>query len=538
MLNKAQKRAVDCKDSKIVCVAGAGTGKTTVLISRISKLVEEGADPESILALTFTNVAALEMKSRYTKLHPNEKSPEFRTFHSFCYSILSKQPAIQKHLGYTNTPNIAEEAAEKRIIQEAMMQTGLKLSEKKLNSQEVLTQQEAYNLMLILKASDRIMKQRNLITFNILCKSICDLFIEDSPLIQAYKQQYKYILADEFQDTDKVQAAFINSFKDANLFVVGDALQALYAFRGATSQVIKDLVADETWTTIKLQQNYRATKELCSYANRFSKSYANTEYRVTIESDKHGPEVKILGYETDYLKHGEIPTSITKEIVNTAKQLPGSSAILARTNAEVSSICEFLFAKSIPYDTVKSSSDALNLLKSILSDNYAIEWLSTYLRTNSYSEYIRRATIKGNNYSLQEFIEGFKWNTEICNRVDKIYQLRKICQDSQAITYKAQDILQLIGHKNLKVNMSEVVNNGNKLSDLIDALVDTVQSYESSASELYVGTVHSVKGLEYDNVFVIGPSGKSWPLTNEDNDNLFYVAITRAKTNLTVYFAQ
>ena len=538
MLNKTQQKAVDCNDSKILCLAGAGSGKTEVMIQRISRLVADGVDPKSILALTFTNAAAFEMKNRYESRTKNKDIPEFRTFHSFCYYLLSKDKNIRKHIGYDSVPIIADESTEKRINREASMQVGVKLSEKKMYGHEPLSQEEAYNLFIILKAADRLMKQRNVITFNALCKHVCDLFVEDNKLIQPYKKQYKHILVDEYQETDKLQHKFLMSFEKSNLFVVGDALQNLYSFRGTTSQMIKNLSTDEAWTVIKLHKNYRSTSQICKYANRFSKSYADDKYRVTIESDREGPEVVISGYESNTYGKGHVPGPVIEEILRYNSKLSGYTAILARSNAEVESIHTYLSTKNIPFDCNTSNSEASSILKCILDDKYSIDWLATYLPAESYSEFVRRSTLQGDNYSLKDFVDAFKFNHKIQEKANIIFDMRRICQEPEPITRKCQNILDTLGYSKLKIDISEVVKSGNHLSDLIQTMINTLQEYESTATNLYVGTVHSVKGLEYDNVYVVGPSGYSWKLNNEDNNNIFYVAITRAKTNLTIYFAQ
>lgn len=538
MLNKAQQEAVDCKSNRVLCLAGAGTGKTHTMISRISKLVEDGVDPQSILALTFTNVAAFEMKSRYIASHPDAKIvPEFRTFHSFCYYLLSTDSNIRKHIGYLQVPEVADEDTEKRINREAMIQTGIKMSEKKLYNHGVLSQKEAYDLMLLLKAANRLMKRKNLITFDVLGKSICDMFIENNPLVDKYKKQYKYILADEYQDTDNTQHKFVTSFKDSNIFVVGDALQALFAFRGATSAIIKSLSKDEGWTTIKLTENYRSTKQICNYANRFSKSYADDVYRVAIASEKLGPDVHIASYSPSRSYYNSIPKPIVDEIIRKYEISSGSSAILVRTNKEVEAIQTLLFEKGVPYRSVNSNDDAINLLRCILDDNYSTSWLSTFLSTERYLEYIRRSTIN-ETYSLQDFVTQFKWHTAIRENADKIFKLRKACQASRTLEQKCDDILKIIEFNKLKIDIPSESKLNMKLSDLVELLIKNIEEYQSAASELYVGTVHSVKGLEFDSVYVIGPHNYTWRLDDEDNDNLFYVAVTRAKTNLSIYFAQ
>lgn len=537
MLNRNQKAAVTCTDKHILCLAGPGTGKTYTLIERILHLVDDGVAPSSILALTFTNVAAFEMKARFEAARPKAEVPEFRTFHSFCYHILATDKAVLKLVGYAKVPEVADEAMQKRITKEAMIQTGISLPEKKIFGHEVLTQQEAYNLMLILKATDRLMKKKGVITFNMLSKHICDLFIADAPEIKKYKEQYKYVLADEYQDTDRLQHQFITSFTDSNLFVVGDAQQALYAFRGATSQIIKDLAKDEDWTTIKLTKNYRSTKEICKYVNKFSRSYADESYRVEIESDTAGPTPITSSYLSPS-RRGETPHSIIKEIVDFSQSNPGTTAILVRSNAEAAYIKNSLTDMHIPYNSSDSKSPAAAFLRCIQDDAYAVDWLSSKLPVEYYSQYIREAAIKSSRFTLPELVSRFSWSDYLRDHANKVYELRKICQTGQTITLIRDKLLKALDCKDLKVDMTEVTKNGNRLSDLIHAMIEAINDYQDSTAGLYVGTVHSVKGLEYDNVFVIGASGYSWPLNDDDNKNVFYVAVSRAKTNLTIYFAQ
>lgn len=536
MLNKAQQLAVDSNDRRIVCLAGAGTGKSTALLARISRLIDDGVNPHQILALTFTNAAAFEMKDRFLTAHPHGECPEFRTFHSFCYHLITIDSDILKKLGYSKVPGIADDTAEKRIIREAKMQTNCKLSEKKIFGKEPLSQSEAKDLFILLKAADRLMKQRNLITFDKLSKSVCDLFISNDSIVTKYKNQFKYVMCDEYQDTDTCQHDFLMSFHDSNIFVVGDALQNLYSFRGTSSKMIKDLSTDSNWTTIKLYENYRSTKPICEYANKYSKSYAKESYRIAIEATKEGSSVDVRHY-TPYSK-GVIPTKIVDKILEESSQMDGTTAILVRSNAEVKSITDYLFEKKIPFMSKRSDSNGHNILKCVLDDNYTIEWLATMLSSEMYSEYIRRSAIKTQTkkpYTLSGFTGEFGTNADIQSAVNKIYKIRKICGDRTSIAVKQQSILRVLGYDpKLKVDLSDV----KVLSDMLSKLAEALETYSGDAVKLYVGTVHSVKGLEYDNVYVVGPRSISWPLSYEDNHNLFYVAVTRAKTNLVVYFAQ
>lgn len=286
-LNEQQQKAVDLNADKILCLAGAGTGKTFCMLSRISRLVDDGADPSSILVLTFTNAAAFEMRERYKRNHSERVVPEFRTFHSFCYSIISRDGNVREALGYTKVPKIATDAELHRIETLAKEKCGTKLSNDKIKGKVPLTPKEQFELDVYNKCVDKILKSSGLITFNILCYDVCDLFVTDHESILDYKERYKYLFVDEFQDTDPRQYDFITSFKDSSLFVVGDALQAIYSFRGADSSIIMGLANSSDWQTVKLFKNYRSTEEICDFANSNS-NYADDSYRIEIEGQRYG----------------------------------------------------------------------------------------------------------------------------------------------------------------------------------------------------------------------------------------------------------
>lgn len=224
-LNAQQQHAVDSTSKKILCLAGAGAGKTATMIERISRLVKEGVWPTSILVLTFTNAAGFEMKERYKAGHPNQIIPEFRTFHSFCYSLIVKDSTVRNVLGYSKIPTIVEEAEIKRLETEIKMQCGIKLTEAQLREEVQLTENQKYELTLYKKALRKMLKTENVITFNMLCYDVGNLFVQNHDCIKQYKDQYKYIFVDEFQDTDNKQVQFLNSFKDAHFYFCGDVLQ-------------------------------------------------------------------------------------------------------------------------------------------------------------------------------------------------------------------------------------------------------------------------------------------------------------------------
>lgn len=260
MLNEAQYAVVNSVADKLLCLAGAGTGKTYTLIARIQRLIHDGVDPRSILVLTFTNAAAFEMEQRFMKdkLHPIYV-PKFATFHSFCYGLLASDPEILNLIGYTQVPEVATDIQVKEINSLAAQQCNIKTSEK--------SDPEKYKTLR--KAVKRILKQRNLITFNNMCYDVCQLFVNNLPPVWKYKDRYKYVMIDEFQDTDDKQYKFMMSFTRSNLFVVGDALQCQPA---GTQVTLSD------WTT-KPIEDIKVGDYVVTYNRREGRYIQNLQFR-------------------------------------------------------------------------------------------------------------------------------------------------------------------------------------------------------------------------------------------------------------------
>lgn len=527
-LNLEQQSVVDSNSSRILCLAGAGTGKSHTMLARISRLVDEGVPPNSILALTFTNAAAFEMKDRYTRNHVGEVIPEFRTFHSFCYSLLVRDRNVLKQMGYNSIPKVADPVTSKRAETKAVIDCNIKLSTKKLSGKEPLTVPEKFQYDLYKKAVDKNLKAENLITFDKLCYGICEMFVNDLDIIQYYKEKYKYIFVDEFQDTDEKQWRFVSSFKDANLMVIGDALQAIYSFRGADSSIIKALSKDESWETIKLSRNYRSTSQICDFANRMS-TYADKNYRIPILSEKEGEKVG-LGKSLSIKFSEPVDLVMMDTIVDIwNSKSEGTGAVLCRTNTEVDEVCKILDKKEVAYSTGKRDTDPIHILKSLTNNQYMLDWLSTYLNADRYAEWIRLQEIDSEPDKVKLFTDTYGRVRAINIRLTAIYQIRNILRDNKkSVISRFADMIKVLGIKNITLDV-EI----SSLSELIQYTVEAIESAQSS--DLYVGTIHSSKGLEYDTVFLVGVDDHSFKLKNEENLNLYYVGITRAKNNLYVF---
>lgn len=524
-LNKEQQQAVNSNSDRILCLAPAGSGKSTVLLERISRLITDGVAPSAILALTFTNAAAAEMKERYEKKNLGTEIPEFRTFHSFCYSILCKDPDIRQALGYENIPQIASEEQEKNIKERAKAQCKITLSQEKLSSRENLDKRELFQAELYDKAVRKLMRSDNVITFDALNNEVANLFASRDSSTLIYVKKYKYIFVDEFQDTDNYQIKFLNSFPDSNFFFVGDTLQNLYRFRGTSNEYIKILSNAPDWEKIKLYTNYRSTNQICEYANRFSAKYADPSYRIEMQGTRDGEKVVTKLVNGPY-KYSAIDLKDVEDVLKELSDLTGTSAIICRTNKEVGAITSYLKDNGVSFTTSKDTK-VQRLIDCAISDTYMIEWLASYLSSDKYGEYIRLSS-QMKNPDIDWFLKLYGNVAQIKADVKIINQLKEIADKFGFTNTKLDEAAKL-----LNVTITEKSDKEYYGREFLSYLRDSISDIKSS--ELYVGTIHSVKGLEYDNVFVMNVGSYNFRLNNEDEKNLFYVAVTRAKNRLYVY---
>ena len=542
MLNKAQTEVVRSDADKLLVLAGAGTGKTTTMLARISRLIEDNiTNEQSILVLTFTNAAACEMRDRYRKNHLGMATPMFCTFHSFCYCLIARNKEIAKRIGYfKDTPSIADETMLHKISTACRQKCGTKLSEDKLNGKVPVTKKEQFDKDLYWKQYNKMLREQNLITFDIMCYEVCRLFTSDDVIVRQEKAKYKYIFVDEFQDTDPKQWDFVSSFTDSNIFVCGDAKQSIYSFRGADSSIIKSLAESEEWTTIKLSENYRSTMQICDYSNGIHKSWKGTAYDLDIISTKNGMEV---------IERSSLDIDSNKEIMSIIEDTSDGKtvAILCRTNYEVADIQEKLQSLGIAFSAKNDKKDTVNILKSAIDPDFLVDWLSNKLTSARYNDYLKLCAINDSYRTDESFC--FLYGKYLTEYLKPIMQIRSILFEEDEMQFDCS-----FGHKNIISSLN--VNDkwiricsvldipvaeqafclaGDDSQHIINRLIEYVESMKTE-SLVYVGTIHSVKGLEYDCVHLIGVNGKSFHVDrNEDEMNLFYVGCTRAKEKLVIY---
>lgn len=524
-ISEEQKKAIYCDQSKILVLAGAGSGKTFCITERINRIIQEGTDPRSILCLTFTRAGAYEMKQRYERRTSYITTPYFLTFHSFCFSLLLENKDILNKLGYTTVPDICEDIEEKHIQIETKLKCNISISDKKLSNEHLLSYKEKRDYKIWNATYRNILRSRNKITFDILMKDITELFVSDKDCCKYYKNKFKYIFVDEFQDTDPLQWKFIQSMKNSNVYLTGDALQSLYSFRGADSKIIKALSNDSEYTVIKLSNNYRSCKDIVSFANKFS-SYADQNYRIEMNPIRDVNGVVDVKYSNDVYSSFDSHNMLKFLEKNKDKE----KAILARSNKTVSYIQEVLLDNDITFSSLNDIKDQKNIdsyLGCIISNESLKECIISKLTESEYTKYISLSKLD----KSFDIFNQFKLSNDTLQFLNKVSSIRSILNDSKSNLEKYCDILDT-----LEIRCEELIddNSLNTVSDILNAIKIAADHFFNKQTSLYVGTIHSVKGLEFPAVYIAETDSKSFQLTTEENKNIYYVGITRAQESLYV----
>ena len=523
--NEQQLQVINSNAEKIVCIASAGAGKTSTLLARIHRLINDGVQPDSMLILTFTNAAAQELTDRYQRDYKTGITPKFCTFHAFCYSLIASDINVRSALGYKNVPDIGTEEDFRKYWILTKQICNVKLTDPKLKgSRDNLAGNDQFVYDIFWKAYKRQICEANIISFDIMQDEVSKLFVDNNGIVQKYKDKYKYIAIDEFQDTEPKEWAFAESFTGANIFTCGDPQQMLYRFRGCTNAIIKKLAENPEYELIKLPFNYRSTKQIVEYANGiFAERWGEeTSYYIRGKANKDGEPIEFCDSfpkEADKL----LPVAVRMtEAVNKGK----SVAILCRTNAEVADTRTLFTKLNIPIRGKSDNSDIIGILNSSISSEYCVNWLASLLPNEDYARYLRLSTLDPTITEEQKFIQTF--GGKFARILEHIYKCRTLLSENKIIFERMRSVISYL-RLNVPLNIKD--HNFLTLQEGIDYIVDVISV--ALESGIYIGTIHSVKGLEYDIVHVIGVDGPSFQTDkNEDEAACFYVACTRAKEKL------
>lgn len=585
-LNENQQKAVVHKEGPMLVLAGAGSGKTSVLTNRIAYLIEDGVSPANILAITFTNKAAREMKERVTKLiGADARYIQISTFHSFGLKILKEN---YEFLGYDKNFIILDSDDTLTVVKKLMKD--LNMNPKYYNARELRSkissaknelitpekfkkQEYDEKIVTLYKKYCQKLKAGNSVDFDDLLVLPIKLFEISPSILNSYQERYKYILIDEYQDTNEAQYVFSKmiSKKYRNIFVVGDNDQAIYAFRGANYKNILNFEKDyPDCKTILLEENYRSTKTILNAANSVIKHNKLRKDKNLWSNNEEGDKIKYIKTD-DEKSEGDY---VVKEIKKIAEN--GTSyddiAILYRTNAQSRSIEEAMLKANIPYRIIgsfyfynrKEIKDLLCYLRLINNPkddvsltrvinvpkrgigNVTIANINARAEENNISMF--EAITSGKELAFKQLIEELQTSsenktlTELVELVLEKSGLKKELSEEKTLENE-------IRLENLEEFKSITKNYENEfgevsLDDFLNeiSLVSDVTEHSEGNNKVSLMTVHSVKGLEYDYVFIIGMEEGIFPHYNsimegtneaiEEERRLCYVAITRAKKKL------
>ncbi len=599
-LNDKQREAVLATEGPLLVLAGAGSGKTRVLTHRIAYIIEEkGIRPSNILALTFTNKAANEMKERIKRLIGDEAEYIWAgTFHSICVRILRRD--IEK-LGYGKSFVIFDTTDQKTLIKDCIKE--LNLNEKMYepasmmgfigSQKDNLVEPDTYinqnygdfrerQKGEVYSLYQRKLKDNNALDFDDLINKTIELFRQFPDILDFYQNKFRYILVDEYQDTNRAQYILINllSKKYNNICVVGDDDQSIYKFRGADVRNILDFEKDYlNATIIKLEQNYRSTKTILNAANQVIENNEGRKSKRLWTANDEGCQIKTFSGANEHEEANFIVDKI-QEISRKEDRKLSDFAILYRTNAQSRVIEEAFLKANIPYKIVgghkfydrKEIKDIIAYLRLIQNpvDNYAfkriinvpkrgigktsIDRLEQYsiekedsifgamLECDEVPGLTQRAKDSLNSFSamIRKFMamkEIFTVTELIENIIDSIGYIEEIQQEE---TVQAESRIENI-KEFLSVAVSfEETSEDKTLEDFlanISLLSDLDKTDDIDRDTVTMMTLHSAKGLEFPVVFMTGMEESLFPSSRayfseddlEEERRLCYVGITRAE---------
>lgn len=609
-LNEAQRAPVLHKDGPLMVIAGAGSGKTRVLTYRIAHLMQQGVDPFNILALTFTNKAAREMKNRIAQIVGSNEAKNLwmGTFHSVFAKILRIEA---DKLGYPSNFTIYDTQDSQSLIRAIIKEKGLdkdvykyKQIQNRISSfkNSLITVKAYYNNPELVEA-DEIAKRPRMgeiyeeyvnRCFKAGAMDFDDLLLKTNELLNVYpdvlkkyQQRFKYILVDEYQDTNHSQYLIVKALSDfhQNICVVGDDAQSIYAFRGANINNILNFQRDyENVAVYRLEQNYRSTKNIVNAANSVIEKNKNRLEKVVWTANEDGNKIKVHKLLTDAEEGRFVASSIFENKMQ--HQLNNNDfAVLYRTNAQSRAIEDALRKRDIPYRIYggisfyqrKEIKDVLAYLRLVLNpkDEESLKRIINFPARGIGATTIDKLTVAANHYkrSVFEIMEhldkidlkinaGTKRKLEDFVTMIKSFQV--LNQNADAFTIaehvakktglllefkkdgtpegiaKMENIEELLnGIKDFVEGQKELADSTGSLAEFLEdvALATDFDNDTGDDDRVALMTIHLAKGLEFPYVYIVGleedlfPSALSLNTRTEleEERRLFYVALTRAE---------
>ena len=596
-LNDKQKEAVLATEGPCLVIAGAGSGKTKVLTHKIAYLIsEKNVKPYNILAITFTNKAASEMKQRVEKIVGDVAQEMWMgTFHSICVRILRR---FIDRIGFDTSFLIFDTSDQKTVVKECLK--ALNIDDKAFSDRSVLSEiSNAKNEMLTPKAyqakyagefrKEKIgqvyelyqkrLRENNAIDFDDIINYAIDILSENPDVLQYYTEKFKYVLVDEYQDTNKAQFTLVTilASRYGNITVVGDNDQGIYSFRGADISNILNFEKDFPGTKIiKLEQNYRCTGNILKAANAVIKHNENKYEKKLWTENEEGSLPCLYQAEDEYDEANYVVKQI--EHLKTEEYLkPKDFVILYRMNAQSRAIEDILRRENIPYKIVgglkfyerKEIKDTIAYLRLIhnTSDNLSLKRIINEpkrgIGKTSLDKIQEISDRTGTSmYEIIKHAEEFELNRVKVNAEEFINLIEELRLKKQelSISELLKEVLNKSGYTRA-LELENTVEAETRMQNLEEFLTVAIEFEEESADNtlpeflesitlssdvdemqdedntVTLMTLHSAKGLEFPVVFLVGmeegifPGYKSIgePKELEEERRLFYVGITRAK---------
>lgn len=593
-LNDRQKEAVLYNEGPLLIIAGAGAGKTKTLTTKIAYLIEENdVLPSNILAITFTNKAAKEMKDRIIRLIGSiGYQIQTSTFHSFGLKLLKEN---YERLGFDKNFVIMDSDDSLTIVKKILKDMDLdpkiynprairnkisscknELISPKAYSRYTVSPYEEIVCKVYEKYQEKLMKN-NAVDFDDLLILPIKLFEENKDILEKYQEQFKYILIDEYQDTNEAQYKLTKMLSEKYRLItcVGDDSQSIYSFRGANYKNILNFEKDyKDAKTILLEQNYRSTSYILNAANDVIKNNKMKKEKNLWTSREEGNKVKYYRALSESDEAYYVVKGIKQAISNGNNY--DDIAVLYRTNAQSRNLEEAMLKENIPYRVVGSfyfysrkeikdllaylrlihnEKDNISLLRVINTPKRGIGLKTIENLTKKADEEnisIYEAITSGKELEFKKIIEKLKEvseNVTLTELIDKILTGTGIKEELE----KEEDITSEVRLENLE-EFKSITKSFEEREGLISledflleiSLVSDAEEYKDDTNRVSLMTVHSVKGLEYKDVFIVGMEEGIFPHMNslmesseiEEERRLAYVAITRAKDNLTIINAR
>ena len=619
-LNKAQHQAVVNTDGPSLVIAGAGSGKTRVLTYRIAHLLRQGVPPYSILALTFTNKAAREMKERIGAVVGNEAARHLwmGTFHSIFAKILRVEA---EHIGFPSSFTIYDTSDAKSLLRSIIKD--MQLSDKVYKPNTILGRisaaknnlisAEAYasnagaqeydrnhrmpKVAAIYKEYTRRCKVSGAMDFDDLLMNTNVLLHKHPEVAQKYQERFRYVLVDEYQDTNFSQYLIVKKLAERfkNICVVGDDAQSIYSFRGARIENILNFRNDYPgYKTYKLEQNYRSTQNIVNAANSIILQNKKQLKKDVFSENEEGDKIKVLQAISDTEEGIKVINELNQHRMTEHDQY-SDYAILYRTNAQSRIFEENLRKQNLPYKIFgglsfyerKEIKDVLAYLRLIANsqDNEALKRVINYPARGIGATTLTKLEAAANERGISMWVVanspmeyGVQINNgtiaKIAGFTELIHEFKKQIADSNAYEIalsvaRQTKILDELYRDKSPESLSKFENVQELLNAIQDFSINAQEEGSSATLETYLQdvalltdqdtdkaedknrvtlmTVHSAKGLEFKNVFIVGVEDKLFPSTFsgmltpenlEEERRLFYVAITRAEKKLWVSFAR